>query len=150
MTNDFNPARGYLCPLNYTITWTDYIPPLCHPIGYLVYNPVENTWRLTLPGHIPDLREFLTHRAPPVLLRPYGSGPAWCSASSPLPRLLLFLADMLISSTGGSTAGLLEAGPQAPPCHSAGDLMATRPEQRRASPAELARATVKVLAEHHL
>ena len=150
MTNDFNPARGYLCPSNYTVIWTDYIHPLYHPTGYLAYNPVENTLRLTLPGHIPDSREFLAHRAPPVLLRPYGSGPAWCSASSPLPRLLLLLAGMLISSTDGSAAGLLEAGPQAPPCHSAGGLMATRPKQHRASPAEHARASAKVLAANHL
>ena len=36
------------------------------------------------------------------------------------------------------------------PCHSAGGLMATRPEQHRASPAEHARATAKVLAVNHL
>ena len=63
MTNDFNLARDYLCTLNYTVTWTDYIPPLYHPTGYLPYNLVENTLRLTLPGHIPDSREFLAHLA---------------------------------------------------------------------------------------
>ena len=150
MKNDFNPARDYFCPLNYTVTWTDYTPPLYHPTGYLAYNPVENTLRLTPPGPIPDSREFLAYLAPPVRLRPYGSGPAWCSASSPLPRLLLHLAGMLISSTEGSAAGLLEAGPQAPPCHSAGSLMATRPEQHPASPVELTRAVVRGLVVNRL
>ena len=150
MTNDFNPARGYLCQLNYTVTRTDYIPPLYHLTGYLAYNPIENTSRLTLPGHIPDLREFLAHRAPPVLLRPYGSGPAWCSASSPWPMLPLHLVGRLTSSTIGSAAVLLRAYPRAPPCISAGSLMATRPEQRPASPAELARAVVRGLAVNPL
>ena len=39
----FNTARGYLCPSNYTVIWTDYIDPLYHLTGYLAYNPVENT-----------------------------------------------------------------------------------------------------------
>ena len=150
MTNNFNPARGYLCPSNYTVTWIDYIPPLYHPTGYLAYNPVENTLRLTLPGHIPDSREFLAHLARPVQLRPYGSGPAWCSASSPWPRLPLHLVGRLTSSTNGSAAVLLEACPQAPPCHSAGSLMATKPAQHPASPAELARAVVRGLAVNRL
>ena len=150
MTNDFNPARGYLCPSNYTVIWTDYIHPLYHPTGYLTYNPVENTLRLTPPGHIPDSREFIAHLARPVQLRPYGSGPAWCSASSPSPTLLLHLACRLTSSTNGSAAVLLEACPQAPPCHLAGSLMATETAQCPASLAELAHAVVRGPAVNHL
>ena len=59
--------------------------------------------------------------------------------------LLLHLAGKLTPSTIRSAAVLLEAYPQAPPCHSAGNLLATRLEQRRATPNELARATVKGL-----
>ena len=62
----FNPARDYICPLNYIVTWTDYIFPLYRPIGYLACNPVGNTLRLTLPGHTLDSREFLAHLAPRV------------------------------------------------------------------------------------
>ena len=29
--------------LNYTVTETDYIPPLYHLTGYLAYNPIEST-----------------------------------------------------------------------------------------------------------
>ena len=63
MTNDFNLARDYICPLNYIVTWTDYILPLYRPTGYLAYNPVGNTLRLMLLGHTPDLWESLYHMA---------------------------------------------------------------------------------------
>ena len=64
--------------------------------------------------------------------------------------LLLHLVGRLISSTNGSSAVLLEACPQAPPCHLAGSLMAIETAQCPASPAELARAVVRGPAVNHL
>ena len=64
--------------------------------------------------------------------------------------LLLHLAGRLISSTNRSAAMLLEACPQAPPCHLAGSLMATETAQCPTSPAELARAVVRGLAVNRL
>ena len=60
----------------------------------------------------------------------------------------MHLAGKLTSSTVGGAAVLLEAYPQAPPCHSAVSLMATRPRQRPTSLAELARAVVRGLVVH--
>ena len=99
---------------------------LCHLKGYLAFNLVASISPLSLLGHIPSLREFLSHLVPEVQLGPCDSDRVWCSVSSPWPMPLAHLTDMRTSSIARSDAEHPWTGLPTPPCFLEGHQMAIR------------------------
>ena len=146
----YNLTRDYIRPLKYIVTWTQKLLPLYRLTGCLAYNPIGKTWRLSLLGHIPNSLEFLVHLTPEVRTGPYDSDQAWCTVFLPWPRPLVHLLGRPISSIIESAAELLGLASQAPPYSLEGRRMATRPWQRSALIAELARTFGTALAADRL